>query len=116
MCCLHDAQELEDHVLQPLQHRRYFLQPFATAQLFDIVDDDFDTQYPVGLVVHFQSQFAKVQFQEGQVVHRRIQDHLQSPVPTPGFKGTTFTTEDGFQPRYIQQAASAVEEPLIDFI
>src|SRR5215469_2569466 len=47
---------------------------------------------------------------------RAIQDFLQSPAPGTGLIGTSFATENGFEPWHIQQPAGALNEPLIDLI
>src|SRR5262249_52034559 len=61
---------------------------------------------------HFQGQLAEVQLD--QVIHRAVDDFLQSPVSSLSFSGTPFATEDGFQSGHVQQSARAVNEPLID--
>ena len=66
------------------------------------------------IVIHFKGELAKVHLEHRQVIHRPLNDFLQSPVPGLGFAGTLFATEDGFESRHVQHSARAVNEPLID--
>jgi hypothetical protein len=77
---------------------------------------DFYPQHSITLVIHFEGELAEVQLEHRQVVHRAINDFLQSPVPFVAFEGTSFAPEDGFKPGHVQKPACSVNEPLIDFI
>jgi hypothetical protein len=57
-----------------------------------------------------------VQLENRQVVNGAFQHFLQSPAPSGGFVGTTFATEDGFEPGYIQEPTGAINEPLVELV
>src|SRR5262249_16877429 len=55
VCRLHDTQKCHHHRLQAFQHARQFLQPLATTQLLDVVDDDLtrSTRSPLSYIFRF---------------------------------------------------------------
>src|SRR5215510_5208075 len=79
VCRRHHTQKCHHHHLQAFQHARQFLQPLPTTQLLDVVDDDLHPQHPIPFVIHFQGQLAEVQLEHRQVIHRAVDDFLQSP-------------------------------------
>src|SRR4030095_16158681 len=90
--------------------------PACHSALLDVIDDDLYPQHAIPFVIHFKGELAEVKLEHRQVMHRAVNDFLQSPVPSFGFAGTLFATEDGFESRHVQQSARAVNEPLIDFV
>lgn len=78
-----------------------FWESLAAAQLLDVVDDDLHSQHSITLVVKFKGELAKVQLEHPQIVHRLINDLLQSPASDPILVGTLFATENGFESRHV---------------
>ena len=95
---------------KPIQHS-------STAQIFGVVNNRLEAKYVLALGVRLESQLAKVQFEDRQVVRRCLDHHFQSrrfalAVPV----GTSFPSEDGLQALYVQPCARPIDQPLEDLL
>ena len=78
MSGLEHIEKVDRHTLELGQHDRKILQEFAAAQLFDVMDDGLNAQYPLAFVVDLQSQAPEVQFEYSNIMDGAIDDALHT--------------------------------------
>jgi hypothetical protein len=107
------VQEPAEHIAKPRDNLWETVQPAATAEFGSIVHNRFEAEDALAFGVRLQSQLAKVQLENRQIIRRSVDHNLQSSsLVSPVAMRATFATEDGLPTLHIQTGTTAVHHCL----